>query len=131
MIGTENPVVEVSSQREPESSGMESDARDDIPKTLSIVTRTAPLTSILRAIPSFGQLSNSACEMLLGEIENGVRNSTRWPDFCLRLLRILKEEFLRLNFYVAAAQIDRIEATEERDADRPGICCGISRPNIG
>ena len=71
----------------------------------------------VRAISSTWASSDTAREILLDEIETGARDSTRWPSFCLRLLRILKQECLRLDFHVAAAQIDRIEATEERDAD--------------
>src|SRR5579871_5207472 len=55
--------------------------------------------------------------MMLDEIDAGSRGAARWPSFCLRLLAILKQECLRLNFRVAAAQVDRIEATEERDAE--------------
>ena len=117
--GTERPVVEVStSWLESGSTGIESDTRDEVPKTFSIVTRRAlPPQSTLRAVSSTWASSDTAREILLDEIETGARDSTRWPSFCLRLLRILKQECLRLDFHVAAAQIDRIEATEERDAD--------------
>lgn len=102
----------------PGSNEIESFERDEHPRTFSIVTRTKSPVSLRAATPSHCvTLSDDTWRMLLDEIETGSRGSTLWPAFCLRLLSILKQECLRLNFRIAAAQVDRIEATQERDPE--------------
>jgi hypothetical protein len=116
-----HPVVEVSTGwGELGSNGIESDVRAEGLKTFSIVARTTPLPAL--NLHGAGPSNSSASagdvrKMLLDEIETGSHRLVPWPAFCLRLLGILKQECLRLDFRVAAAQIDRIEATEESDAD--------------
>ena len=117
----DHPVVEFSTGWcDPKTIGSEPEERDEDLKTFPIVPRTT--LTIAPGIRVAG-LSNSKMssvpvrKQLMNEIETGSRTPARWPAFCLRLLSILRQECQRLGFQVATAQIDRIEATEERDAD--------------
>jgi hypothetical protein len=71
---------------------------------------------VARASTSARSTSNGVRAMLLEQIEAGARSAPAWPGYCLRLLRILKDECVRLEFYGTSAQIARIDI-EKIDAD--------------
>jgi hypothetical protein len=130
----DHPVVEVSTGWcNPKTIGPEVDERDEDLKPFSIVPRTtlaiAPGTRVAGVSNSKSSAGNVR-KQLMNEIETGSSAAARWPAFCLRLLGMLRQECRRLGFQVAAAQIDRIEATEERDAELARHLLGDLRVRI-
>jgi len=96
----------------------EVDLEDDAVRPIQVVSNSEDNTRKPAWQPKQGAAPDSVLQMILDEIEAGVARGQTWPAYCVRLLRIARQECVQAGFQLSTAQIDRIVAVLEIDGER-------------